>query len=291
MTPAGRLNKATPKVGSNLSWLWLASLAFLTSTWAGCSYQRPLTSNPPVSAKVSDKELAKTLLDNLSNKAQILSSLQSEALMAYSQNGKRFKAREEITLRRPDRLRIEAYYALGVGLIVVSNGKEAQVFEPSKNLLLVGKPNADTLDRFVHVRLEPYEAVDLLMGLPPRQDLSWAKPSYIRREGSLMMVGLPSYDSSSLELGFTDSKLLLIRSREVDGKLRYQVNYDDYRDVGGILIAHRITAQFPKTGTLVEFYYKQAVVNRVFPESTFALSVSPATNKVMLERDIENLAS
>ncbi len=252
----------------------------------GCAAQKPA---PPSQAVGGEAQLAQTseaqaLTARLAQKAQALSSFQTDAVMEYTQGTKHLKAREQLTIRRPQSLRIDAYYAFGVGLVVVSDGAQIQVFEPSKNLLFYGRPSATALDRFAHVPLGPRKAINLLMGLAP--DSGRATPpalSYVRREGTLLIAGRRWPDGSVTELGFAGSELAVTREREPNGALRYEVGYGDYRDVGGINFAHRIEASFPLSGSAVKFSYKQAVFNRVFDNSLFVFLPSPATRTIDLD--------
>lgn len=257
----------------------------LATVAVGCVVQKPPQAIP-VAGRAAETSQAQALLSKLAQKARTLSSLETEAVMEYSQGAKHVKAREQLTIRRPQSLRIEAYYAFGVALVVASDGTQIQVFEPSKNELFQGHPTAATLNRFAHVPLGPREAVDLLMGLAPDTDADSARLplSYARRQGSVLIAGWNKSDGSTIELGFADSELALAREHEHNGALRYEVAYGDYRNVGGINVAHRIEASFPPSGTAVKFNYKQAVLNRLFDNARFVLSPPPATRVIDLDR-------
>jgi hypothetical protein len=260
----------------------------LVATLTGCVVQKQL---PPTQVAEGEKlaaaetSRAQVLIAKLEQKARALSSLQTDAVMDYSQGAKHLKAREQLTLRRPQSLRLEVYYAFGVALVLVSNGAQIQVFEPSNDVLLYARSSAVMLDRFAHVPLGPRQAVNLLMGLSPDSGVgTQSSLSYVRREGATLIAGCRAPDGSAIELGFADSELALARERERDGALRYEVGYGDYRDVGGISLAHQIVASFPSSGAAVKFSYKHAVLNRVFDNSLFVLSPGPATRAIDLDR-------
>ena len=220
----------------------------------------------------------------LAQKAQVLSSLQTDAVMEYRQGAKHLKAREQITLRRPQSLRIDAYYAFGVALTVASDGSQVQVFEPTKNVLFHGRSTSAALERFAHVPLGPRKAVDLLMGLVPDSDETVAPAlSYVRREAKLLIAGCRQPDGAVIELGFAGPVLAVTREREPTGVLRYEVGYSDYRDVAGINFAHRVEASFPLSDSWIKFSYQRAVLNRVFDDALFVLSARPATHLVELD--------
>jgi hypothetical protein len=87
--------------------------------------------------------------------------------MEYSNGSDHVKAREELIVRRPGSLRIEAMSPFGVVLIVAAQDSRLQIFEPSKNTLMRGTADAATLARFARIPMAPRDAVGLLMGIVP----------------------------------------------------------------------------------------------------------------------------
>ena len=87
--------------------------------------------------------------------------------MDYSGPSGHFKAREQLTTRRPASLRIDAMSPLGVALIVAADDAQIAVFDPLNNTLMRGAASPTTLARFTRIPMAPAQAVQLLLALAP----------------------------------------------------------------------------------------------------------------------------
>ena len=87
--------------------------------------------------------------------------------MEYTAGDQHLKAKEDITVKRPGDLRVEAMSPLGVALLLAAQGTDLAIFEPGQNRFMRGQANADTLYRYVRIPMAPTDAVGLLMGLAP----------------------------------------------------------------------------------------------------------------------------
>jgi len=101
---------------------------------------------------------ANSLASGLAERDQRLNSLQTPVVMEYSGPGGHFKAREQLVVRRPASIRVEAMSPLGIALVVAADGGQVAVFDPSKNTLMRGPATAETFDRFARIPMRP-EAV------------------------------------------------------------------------------------------------------------------------------------
>src|SRR5271170_5480436 len=94
-------------------------------------------------------------VESLNARTRILTALQTPAVMEYAGPGGHFKAREQITVRRPSSLRVEALTPLGVALVVAAGPTEIAVFDPSKNTITRGAATAATLEQVARIPLTP----------------------------------------------------------------------------------------------------------------------------------------
>jgi Domain of unknown function (DUF4292) len=239
----------------------------------GCATQ------PAVNAQ-RQKTVALTLA--LADRDQRLDSLQTPAVMEYAGPGGHVKAREQIIVRRPASLRVEAMSPLGVALVVAADSGQIAIFDPSKNTLMRGPANAATLDRFTRIPMAPQQAVRLLLALSPDSAMLAFAPSAVRDEGTMKVLSYARSNGVINELGFADRNLVVAREKTPAGQVTYEVNYKDYRDIGGIGFPYELEASFPATGTTIKLHYEKPIIDGEIADSLFVLSPGPKTRQIDL---------
>ncbi len=262
----------------------LAALAGLSAFAAvlavcGCSTAvSPAFSPAPRAAAVGNSEISE-LTGAMAERDRALESLQTGAVMEYSDRDQQVKAREEIVVQRPNSLRVEAMSPFGVALIVAAQDTHLQIFEPSKNTLMRGTADAATLARFARIPMAPRDAVCLLMGIVPEARNASA-PNSATSDGDLILLAYERPDHSRRELGFSNGLLTMVRERGAGGGVNYEIRYADYHDIGGLMFAYQVDAQFPPVGTRVKFRYQRPIVNGRIPDSAFVLTPAPGTTQL-----------
>jgi hypothetical protein len=238
---------------------------------AGCAALQP--SAPPPAAPARPAAQLKPLLQSLERRDLELVSMQSGAVMEYSAGDRHVKAREQIAVRRPSSLRVEAMSPFGVALILAARDKHLEIFEPTEHKFIRGAADADTLDRYVQIPMEPAEAVGLLMGLAPEiSELAATTPEAITTEGAMTVAAWRDKMAGTRELGFADGRLAMVRERQPDGRVVYEVRYSEYRDIGGLMFPYLVDADFPLAGSHVTFRYARPIVNGAMESSMFVLT-------------------
>jgi hypothetical protein len=199
--------------------------------------------------------------------------------MEFRSGADHVKAREEIIVRRPDCLRVEAMSPLGVALVVAAQGSHLQIFEPSKNTLMHGTADAATLARFARIPMAPRDAVGLLMGVVPEAQTT-SPPASVGVEDDMTVLAYVETDRARRELGFHNGELAMVRRRTPDGAVNFEIRYGDYRDIGGVMFAYKVEADFPAAATHVSFVYQRPIVNPKIADSTFVLTPGPDAKQV-----------
>jgi hypothetical protein len=218
----------------------------------------------------------------LSDRDQRLDSLQTPAVMEYTGPGGRLKAREQIIVRRPASLRVEAMSPLGLALVVAADGGQIAVFDPSRNTLMRGPASAATLDRFARIPMTPQQTVRLLLALSPDSAILAFAPSAVRDEGTTKVLSYARSNGVIDELGFADRNLVVAREKTSAGQLTYEVNYKDYRDIGGMKFPYELDASFPRAGTTIKLRYEKPIIDGEIADSVFVLSPGPKTRQINL---------
>jgi outer membrane lipoprotein-sorting protein len=251
-----------------------ALAAVLVLTMAGCAAQQGLTPSPAPPLPNAASALAE--------RSHVLTSLQTPVIMEYSGPSGHFKAREQLIVRRPASLRVEAMSPLGVALIVAADDSQIAVFNPSNNTLMRGAANSATLARFTQIPMAPAQAVQLLLGLAPDNSILAAAPSNSRTEGGMKVLSYAAAGRAKYELGFSGGQLAQVRARDAAGQVSYEVYYSDYRDIGAIEFPFEIEAHFPANATTIKFHYLNPSIDRRIADSTFVLSPGPGTRLIEL---------
>jgi outer membrane lipoprotein-sorting protein len=253
----------------------LAALLTAGLLLAGCATQ------PIINVKEArEVELSGGLRD----RDRDLRSLQTAAIMDYSGGGHHVKAREQLAVRRPASIRVEAMSPLGVALVVAADAGQIAVFNPSQNTLMRGPASAATLERFTRIPMAPEEAVRLLMALSPDTGMLSFPPASITTDRDTKMTTLTYDRPAGLidDLGFRDRRLVMVRERNRDGAVVYEVRYSDYKNIGALDFPYTVSADFPLAATHITFHYERPIVDGDIPDSAFELSPGPATRQINL---------
>jgi hypothetical protein len=262
----------------------LAASVALATLLPACASLNPATS-PSAAAELSQASLIHQLTQKVAERDRALVSMQTDAVMEYSAPDRRPpKVREHIIAKRPDRLRVEALSAFNVALIVATSGNQLAIFEPSRNRLTRAAATADTLNQFIRIPMAPADAVTLLLGIAPDSAALAARPpDAVVTEGAMTVVSWSVENSARRELGFEDDQLALVRVRDADGTVDYEVRYGEYQDLGGVMFPYVVEATFPKARSRISFHYKRPIINGQIPESAFVLSPSSGGEQANLD--------
>jgi outer membrane lipoprotein-sorting protein len=254
------------------------------TTLSGCS-----TVSPPAGAQAeattSDLSQLQQSAQALAERAGRLDAMQSDALMEYEGRGHHLKVHEEIAIKRPGSLRVEALSPFGVAAVVAAHDSTLAIYQTSNNTFYHGAATADTLNRFAQIPLPPDQAIKLLMGLPPNDDSNLASPTSVRTENGMLIGTYQHPGGVKDELGFEDGQLRLVRAEGPDGPI-YEVHYSDYHDSGGMPIAHRVEANFLNTGTRLTVRYSSVTINPPLDNSEFVLVPQGAAKQVDLDQAV-----
>jgi hypothetical protein len=253
--------------------LRLLALASLLAVFAGaCATQQPQPRALPPNAD----------MQALANRERILTSLQASAVMEYTGPNGHVKARERITIRRPASLRVEVLSPLGVALIVTADTNEVAVFDPSRNTITRGPSSAATLDRVARIPLAPDQAARLLLALVPDPSILGRLPKATSAINGESTLSFALDDTATSQLTFTNGDLTSVRDQLSDGTIDYEVNYSDYRDIGGFAFPHTLEASFPAAGTSIKLRFDSPLIDQAVPDSTFVLNPGPQTKELQL---------
>jgi outer membrane lipoprotein-sorting protein len=281
--------------------VWLAAVAWplllaMLQTSACLVVPTPAVPLPPTNTPgfSEDQVQVSKMIAALGERDRRLACMQTTAVMEYTAGDQHVKAKEQIVVKRPANLRVEAMSPFGVALLLAAQGPQLAIFEPGQNRFMVGQANADTLDKYVRIPMEPSNAVNLLMSLaPPTFPLSSSNYT-VRNDGTMLIASYGDDASGKRELGFAGGNLAMVREAASGGRVEYEVRYGEYHDIGGLMFPYTVDATFPGAGSHVTFRYLGPIVNSVIPDSTFVLTPAPGatvTNMSLNESGADSHAS
>ena len=234
-----------------------------------------------------DRVQVSRMIAALGERDRRLACMQTTAVMEYTAGDKHVKAKEEIVVKRPANMRVEAMSPFGTAVLLAAQGPQLAIFEPGQNRFMVGKADADTLDKYVRIPMEPADAVGLLMALAPPSFALSSEDYKVTNDGTMLIASYGDAASGTRQLGFEGGNLAMVREGASGSRVEYEVRYSDYHDIGGLMFPYVVDATFPAAGSHVTFRYQRPIVNSVIPDSTFVLTPAPgATITNMSVNDI-----
>ena len=248
----------------------LTASACLWVTWPAA----PTPEVPTVGFDAGKYQVQK-LTAALAQRDRALDSMQTPAVMEYTAGNQHLKAKEQIIVRRPNNMRVEAMSPFGVAMVLAARNGELAIFEPQDNRFIRGRADAGTLFKYVRIPMAPADAVGLLMGLAPRDFLTTQPADSVSNDGAMTIAVYGQPGTGLRQLGFTDGRLAMVRETESDSRVRYEVRYSDYHDIGGVMFPYVVDAQFPIARSHVTFRYLRPIINGDVPASTFVLIPAP----------------
>jgi len=239
----------------------------------------------PIPGFDAGKYQVQKLIAALAERGKRLDSMQTPAVMEYTAGDQHVKAKEEIVVRRPDELRVEAMSPFGVALLLTAQNSKLAIFEPGQNRFMRGQATAETLYRYVRIPMVPADAVGLLMGLAPPEFALDASANSVSNDGAMTVALYGNAGSGTRELGFSAGNLAMVRETGGDGRVNYEVRYSDYHDIGGVTFPYVVDATFPAASSRVTFRYLRPIINGDIPASTFVLTPAPGAILMNLSLD------
>lgn len=225
----------------------------LLAALAGCSTAK----TPLIPEKLpEERRPIDDLLRTLAERNSELKSLRSLANVSYSGPEGKQSFQEIVVIHRPDRLRLETLYPLGVLMIVTASPDELAGYHTREGVFYRGKSSRENLWRFTRIPLSVAEAASLLMGLPPAAKGEWRHegPSIVRDAGS----------GWKETMSFEQGQALPIRWQLLNpkGGVELSAEFGDYsKSAAGPSFPMRIALENTPQKRRVEITYKDPELN------------------------------
>lgn len=235
----------------------------------------PFTDRPPSAGEV---------IASLTSREQSLASFRGQARLVYEGPQGTAKSSQIIAVQSPDRVRIDVMSPFGPSYTVAAYGDRLRAYDRGEKVLYVGSATAENLRKYTRVQLKIDVLARLIRGLPPlingdaaghveAEGAAWRWESRVEPRG-LLRVDLDRGDLRPLRASFTASTALDSLS----------VEFDQYEDVDGIAVPHRIRARLGDGGQ-VELEYSR--IWRAVQLTDTAFQIDPPSGVRVVGMDVE----
>ncbi|MCP4502143.1 MAG: DUF4292 domain-containing protein [Deltaproteobacteria bacterium] len=192
------------------------------------------------------------------------------------------KADVDVIIERPARMLVSVRSFFEQPLYVfATDGVTASVFDGSQDsgaLFFRGPVNGKVLKGLLQMALWPQEAVGLFLGSAAVEGTQAVQLDVDENRG-IYSIGLRSHHGpvQIVTARLQDDALIQVQIYERSGSLRYEVAYDDIRDVDGIPLAHHLTFGVPQedgSQSKIHFHLKDVKLNDTpFDDAAFEVSL------------------
>lgn len=236
----------------------------------------------PVQART---DAAKALADHAARRGE-WHSVKAEARVTQWGRDGRIRGTVLMFLERPSRVRFDVMTQLGPVAVLTSDGESFQLSDLREGVFSYGPTCPQNIARLLGMPVEAEDVLLFLTGDTPT--IAAAEQSIECREGRYV-VTLVAADGMTQEVAFSvgdsdrdkmpdEQSLTLRRStvRAPDGKMRWQVTYDDYIDVQGHAFPTKVRFVDQTNHADTSVRLKSITVDPEVPEEAFRQSPSPS---------------
>lgn len=191
----------------------------------------------------------------------------------------RARVREVVVAERSGRLRFETLSPFEQPLsTLVSDGNKFALYDLAKKRYYHGPATPQNISRLLPIRMRGQDIAQLLMGEPP---LIAPAPSgfAVDRCNSayeltyLLPASKAAGQPAALQtVSFDAERLVPVRTRlTLDGKLAWEITFEDHREVSGALIPHKIRYVAPADQVDLLVLYTDVTLNETFESDLFVI--------------------
>jgi outer membrane lipoprotein-sorting protein len=237
------------------------------------------TGQIPAPTPTGNAPTIRRVLDVLEARDKALGQFRAQARLDYHSPEQSFRSTQVVVVRAPSSARIDVMNPFGVSYTVATDGKLLSAYDRRKSVFYEGHAGPDSFEQFTGIALGASELSSVLRGLPPNLGESRWLSIGPTEGGWLLKRRLAT--GGVLELVVQANSLVPLSVKISSDRERrdVQIRYDDYRDVGGVFVPHRIEVTF-KDGSHLELVYKSIQRDVAVAEEAFRIE-HPAGARVV----------
>jgi len=240
---------------------------------AGCAVQEPV----PTPAPAPQPEPNPRLPVLLSERSDSFQSLRSLARIRYEAGGRRGRFDAAVLVRRPHRLRLEAFSVVGAALVLTVDEGTVTGFLPSEARYYRARTSRASLYRATQILLELDEMVALMLGLPPVDpkaawDVGARELRRVRADGTTDILTFDADGAAPIRW----------QRLSPSGNPWYIATFEDYSDTPMGRFPLKIRLETPPLKRSYEIRYDSPELNVTLPESHFVQELPEGVVRVPL---------
>jgi outer membrane lipoprotein-sorting protein len=229
------------------------SVALTLFLLSGCA---ATSSAPRQPTPTGSAPTLRRVLDVLDARDRALSRFRAQARLDYKSPEQSFRSTQVVVVRAPSSARIDVMNPFGVSYTVATDGTQISAYDRRKSVFYTGQAQPDSFRHFTGIPMQASELSSVLRGLPPNLGESRWSPTVEATEGGWLLRRRLS-TGGTLQLVVQAASFVPLRVKISGDRQRRDVEivYDDYRDIGGAWVPHRIQVTF-RDGTHLDLVYK-----------------------------------
>lgn len=238
--------------------LIFSSIALLIIIIAGCAPTKPISEERVLSAD--------RLIKRLEANRRKIKSFNGAGLLSVSTNQINAKSTFQVTLKKPDSLKISFYGPFGIDLAhALITPANFEFYDVINNVLYKGKMRDEIIERVLKVNFSFNELVDALAGSVNLTDKLRLEPDNFANLGN-------SYVLTYFDLQNKLEKIYTIRSddfaisenilKRIDGDVLVEGRYSKFKNYEDVPVPHEINLVDSANKQNLKIEYRQIVVNR-----------------------------
>jgi len=189
-----------------------------------------------------------------------------------------------IVVQSPDRVRIDVMSPFGPSYTVAASGDRLRAYDRGEKVLYIGSTTPENLRRYTRVSLRIDVLANLIRGLPPI--VSGTDAGHVVAGAGSWVWDVDVAGGSRLRVELDRARLRPLRATltATSPTDSLSVEFEDYRDVSGLDVPHRIRARLGDGG-LVELEYSR--IWRAVQLTATAFEIDPPSGVRVVGMDLD----
>lgn len=252
------------------------ALAFACVLFAGCAARRPPAPLPEPVPIAADDPLLATLVGSWANVVETRRSLRAGAVLKLSGPDGERRMSQNVVLARPEQLRMEIQSFLMTAAVLVTDRGQYDYFQSIDRYREGGPVYPELLWEIAGVPLTLRQAIHFLLGAPPPRPGLHPGGGERAPDGTVRVDLHDGGDRLVRRMWFAPEGPLRRAEEWIGDRIRWQVGYDRYREVGAQPFAHTIDFEFPLQGSRATVAFRTVELNPEIPDGAFRIEVADA---------------
>jgi outer membrane lipoprotein-sorting protein len=241
----------------------------------GCAARSPLADRAPSADEV---------VAALAVREAALANFRGQALLVYDGPQGTTRSSQMIAVQSPDRVRIDVMSPFGPSYTVAAYGDRLRAYDRGEKILYVGSTTPENLRKYTRVPLRIEVLAMLIRGLPPLIAGQGAGRIEAGASSWLWEANIEGAGTLRVELGRPDLRPLRASVTAATPADALYVEFEQYKDVDGVAVPHRIRARLGDGG-VVELRYSR--IWRAVRLTATAFQIDPPSEVRVVGMDVD----